>query len=109
MEIDIRKFIRDNWDDHKYDWGWVPKKGRNVPELTPEIEIDILSRALVKAYGYMPDICNDIRDGGDYCPDYFQNDENPCVGCTLYWIIGQGTEDCVRQIKKKIADKETEG
>lgn len=42
MEIDIRKFIKDNWDDYKYEWHWVPKKGRAVPELTPEVEIDIL-------------------------------------------------------------------
>lgn len=111
MQIDIRKFIRDNWDDYKYEWPWVPKEGRAVPEFTPEVEIDILSRALIKAVAYLPDICNDIKDGGEYCPDCFQNDDNGCFECELYWLVGQGAEDCVRQMKKKMiagVKKETE-
>lgn len=101
MEIDMREFIRDNWDNYKYDWPWIPKEGRNVPELTPEIEIDILSRALIKSLGYMSDMCKEILDGSEYCPEYFVNSPHPCCECKLYWLIGQGTEDYVRQMKKR--------
>lgn len=100
MQIDIRKFIRDNWDDYEHEWHWVPKEGRVAPEFTPEVEIDILSRALVRSLAYLSDMCKDIKDGSEYCPDCFRYGN--CCDCELNWLIEQGTKDCIRQMKKKM-------
>lgn len=97
---DIRKFIKDNWDDNKFQFPYIGDGKYAIPELTPEAERDILALALLGAYEHISGtICEKIKDGGEYCPDFFQNDANPCMGCTLYWLIGQGAEEWVKDHK----------
>lgn len=101
---DIRKFIKDNWDDAKYMFPYLGKGEYAIPEFNLEVERDILALALIKAYDYISksgNMCEEIRDGSEYCPDFFEQDPNPCMGCTLYWLIGQGAEKWVTQKKSE--------
>lgn len=100
---DIQKFVRDNWDDEKYMFPYLGKGEYAIPEFTVEVERDILALALIKAYDYIKSInmCEEIRDGSEYCPDFFEQDANPCMGCKLYWLIGQGAEQWVEQKKSE--------
>lgn len=101
---DIVKFVKDNWDDVKYQFPYLGKGEYAIPEFTTEVERDILALALIKAYEYIrpsSDMCEKIRDGSEYCPDFFEQDANPCMGCTLYWFIEQGAEKWVTQKKSE--------
>lgn len=98
---DILKYVKDNWDDAKFQFPYLGKGEYAIPEFTLEVERDILALALLEAYDYISgntgNMCEKIMDGGEYCPDFFQNDANPCMGCRLYWLIGQGAEKWVAQ------------
>lgn len=96
---DIRKFVKDNWDDYKYMFPYLGKGEYAIPEFTTEVERDILALALIRAYDYIKscNMCEEIRDGSEYCPDFFEQDPNPCMGCKLHWLIGQGAEQWVLQ------------
>lgn len=100
---DILKFVKHNWDEQKFMFPYLGKGEYAIPEFTIEVERDILALALIKAYDYISSgtMCNEIRDGGEYCPDFFEQDANPCMGCKLYWLIGQGAEKWVEQKKSE--------
>lgn len=99
---DIYKFVRDNWDDEKYMFPYIGKGEYAIPEFTPEVEREILALALLGASEHISGkICEKIKDGDEYCPDFFQNDANPCMGCTLYWLINQGAKQWVLQKKSE--------
>ena len=99
---DILKYVKNNWSDWKV---WFPYIGNGkyaIPELTPEVERDILALALLGAYEHISGkICEKIKDGDEYCPDFFEQDPNPCMGCKLYWLIGQGAKQWVEQKKSE--------
>lgn len=83
---DIHVFLRDHWDEHKFEFPRASGQ-RDVPDLTPAIERDILALALLKAYDYIPeDICKKIKESHGCCEFHY------CSDCTLSWLIGQGAE-----------------
>lgn len=100
---DIHVFLRDHWDENKFEFSCANGQ-RDVPELTPEIERDILAFALLKAYDYIPEnICKKIKDTRGGCEFHY------CSDCTLSWLIGQGTEAWVARRQQTINEmpKET--